>query len=267
MRRFIERLAWRTPFNRQRRRIRESLRALWRPVVLGKAECQSEGALYDSFLACDRGDVHKFHHYFDIYERHFSRFRGTPVRLLEIGVSKGGSLRLWREYFGDDATIAAIDIDEACRRYDGVHGAVRIGDQTDETFLRAVHAELGPFDIVIDDGGHNPRHQLASFCVLYPLLTAQGLYLCEDTMVNYWPKRRDLGPDLTFMSVAVQIAERLTEPHYPRRNWDRFAEKPSGRPGSIETPAVVAATRGVHFYDSIVVFERGVRAEPYHELR
>src|SRR6056297_2859865 len=48
--------------------------------------------------------IHKWLHYFDIYDRYFSAFRGTPVRFLEIGVSKGGSLDMWRNYFGPCAS-------------------------------------------------------------------------------------------------------------------------------------------------------------------
>ncbi|MFP4369831.1 MAG: hypothetical protein ACLFR2_09645 [Candidatus Kapaibacterium sp.] len=47
--------------------------------------------------------IHKWNHYFDIYDRHFSKFRGKEIILLEIGVSHGGSLQMWKSYFGDKA--------------------------------------------------------------------------------------------------------------------------------------------------------------------
>src|SRR6185312_15769824 len=68
-----------------------------------KYDCQSE--LVDLFAGNQCGRVNKWHHYIPIYERYFGPFRGRPIRFLEIGVAKGGSLQMWRDYFGADATI------------------------------------------------------------------------------------------------------------------------------------------------------------------
>lgn len=63
--------------------------------------------------------VHKWHHYLPIYERYFAPYKSLKPRFLEIGVSKGGSLSLWREYFGPDAVIFGIDIDPSCAALTG----------------------------------------------------------------------------------------------------------------------------------------------------
>src|SRR5215472_13475880 len=61
----------------------------------------TSNALQDFFDARKTGrGIWKYTHYFDIYERHFSRFRGREVNVLEIGVYSGGSLEMWRDYFG-----------------------------------------------------------------------------------------------------------------------------------------------------------------------
>lgn len=80
-------------------------------------------------LYSSEGDsiVHKWHHYITIYERYFEKYRGQKIRFLEIGVSKGGSLRMWREYFSPEAIVFGIDIDENCFKLNGVHAEVRIG--------------------------------------------------------------------------------------------------------------------------------------------
>jgi hypothetical protein len=39
--------------------------------------------------------IHKWMHYFEIYDRHFSRFRNKDVHIVEIGVFQGGSLQMW----------------------------------------------------------------------------------------------------------------------------------------------------------------------------
>jgi 23S rRNA U2552 (ribose-2'-O)-methylase RlmE/FtsJ len=55
--------------------------------------------------------INKFDHYFDVYERYFSKFRNKKITIVEIGVYQGGSLQMWRKYFGNEATIWGIDID------------------------------------------------------------------------------------------------------------------------------------------------------------
>ena len=62
--------------------------------------------------------VFKWRHYLKIYEDHLSRFRNTPFHMLEIGVAQGGSLSLWRRYFGPEALLFGIDIDDRCRQFD-----------------------------------------------------------------------------------------------------------------------------------------------------
>src|SRR5882757_8118386 len=96
--------------------------------------------------------VDKWRHYFQIYDRHFDRFRGKRIRVLEIGVDHGGSLQIWKNYFGADATIVGLDIDPRCAEYAEDQIEVRIGNQADVALLKS----LGQFDIVIDDGSHRP---------------------------------------------------------------------------------------------------------------
>jgi hypothetical protein len=77
---------------------------------LSAAACEGISKL---FFAHQGRIIHKWIHYLDIYEHHFAAYRTTPVKFLEIGVFKGGSLELWRNYFGMNATIFGIDIDPA----------------------------------------------------------------------------------------------------------------------------------------------------------
>jgi hypothetical protein len=130
--------------------------------------------------------VHKWHHYIPIYEKYFEKYRGREIRFLEIGVSKGGSLRMWREYLGPKAIIYGIDIDEECLRFDGLHAEVRIGSQIDSDFLSSVVSEMGGIDVVLDDGSHDMKHIAASVEILFPKLNIGGTYLIEDLHTAYW---------------------------------------------------------------------------------
>ncbi|BAX99809.1 putative methyltransferase [Mycobacteroides stephanolepidis] len=132
--------------------------------------------------------VHKLRHYLPIYEHAMAR----TERLLEIGVDRGGSLQMWRTYL-PDATIVGLDINPGSARYDnpqcGIH--VRVGDQTDTAFLGRVVDEFGPFDTVLDDGGHTPKQMISSFQYLFPRLKPGGVYIVEDVCANYWTVYRD----------------------------------------------------------------------------
>ena len=80
------------------------------------------------------------------------------MRILEIGVLRGASLRLWKSYFHHSNTsLIGVDIAPECARFDapsdGIH--VRIGSQADSEFLARVVDEFGPFDLIIDDGSHH----------------------------------------------------------------------------------------------------------------
>ena len=116
--------------------------------------------------------VHKWRHYLAVYDRHLARFRksdrSAPLRLLEIGVFRGGSLKLWRTYFGPNAVIFGIDIDEGCRRFNGQDAQVRVGSQTDVQFLLETVKEMGGLDIVIDDGSHIAKSSKRDVQMLIP---------------------------------------------------------------------------------------------------
>jgi cephalosporin hydroxylase len=122
----------------------------------------------------------KWRHYFDIYDRHFSKFVGREVHVVEIGIYSGGSLAMWRHYFGDGARIYGVDIEDACRAYEAQDVRVFIGDQGDPDFWRQFLREVPRIDIVVDDGGHHPKQQITTLKALLPRMAPGGVFLCED---------------------------------------------------------------------------------------
>lgn len=122
----------------------------------------------------------KWRHYFDIYHRYFKKFIGREVRVLEIGIYSGGSLDMWRNYFGAGCQIFGVDVQPACKAYEGGNVKVFIGDQADRAFWKTFRDEVGQLDIIIDDGGHTPQQQIVTLEETLPLLRAGGIYLCED---------------------------------------------------------------------------------------
>jgi len=197
--------------------------------------------------------IHKWVHYFDIYERHFSRFRNRPAVILEFGVSYGGSLQMWRSYFGERAMIYGVDINPGCAELDSDEAHVIIGDQEDRNFLRSLVADIGPIDVVIDDGGHTMSQQITTFEEIYPHVKTNGVFLIEDLHTSYWPGYGGgVGQPGTFMEYAKRLTDQLNAWHVhddPRVQVDEFTR----------------TTASMHFYDSVIVFEKDCVKQPHAE--
>lgn len=228
------------------------------------------GVLYGAFLerGTRRHATDKWHHYFDIYERHLAPWRGRDVRFLEIGVQRGGSLDIWRSYFGARSTIVGLDIDPACAALAEDGARLYIGDQADRALLARIVAECGPFDIVLDDGGHTMNQMITSFESLYPTLNCPGVYLVEDTHTCYWGRHwADRADGETFLRYAQRLTDRLHDWTAHESNFDRFCQPPAAREGDAAASDFCRNTLGICFYDSVVVFERRRRPEPWRDIR
>ena len=98
--------------------------------------------------------------FIQIYEKYFQDIRDKKINILEIGIDKGDSLRIWRDYF-PNANICGLDIDRKDFRIDGVD--FFFGDQSDKNFLTTIIDKFDKFDIIIDDGSHISKHIISSF--------------------------------------------------------------------------------------------------------
>lgn len=124
--------------------------------------------------------IWKWSHYFDIYDRHFREFVGKEVHVAEVGIYSGGSLDMWKNYFGPRCTVHGIDVEEACKSYEGDRTKIYIGDQADRNFWKRFKEQVPVVDILIDDGGHEPEQQIVTLEEMLPHLSGRGVYLCED---------------------------------------------------------------------------------------
>ena len=239
--------------------------ALGEKVPVRQATGTPDNELFRIFSADT--NVHKWHHYFDVYDRHFSPYRDRPIRMLEIGVFRGGSLRMWKQYFHPDSTIVGIDIDPSCQAHEIADQSVyvRIGSQADPNFLASVNGEFGPFDIILDDGSHKTHHQIVSFGELFrDALVDGGCYMVEDVHTNYWVKHVD-SPE-TFIDVSKQVVDLIHEPYIDRKE-THFRHGHPEALEKLELSYLSANVASVAFYDSIVVFEKKQRSLPKSELR
>ena len=190
---------------------------------------------------------HKWEHYPEIYDHYFDRYRETDCVVLEIGVSHGGSMQVWKKYFGAKATIIGIDINKYCKNFseDGID--IHIGSQSDREFLQSIKQKYPKIDIVIDDGGHFMDMQIISFEELYPHLALDGIYLCEDVHTSYIDEYGGgLEREGTFIEYTKKLVDRLHAFH--SRDKEAFGPNKFTR-----------STNAIHFYDGIIVIEKKVR--------
>lgn len=124
--------------------------------------------------------IWKWDHYFDIYHRYFQKFVGRNVKIMEIGIYSGGSLELWRNYFGEQVLIYGVDIEKECIAYNNEFTKILVGDQGDRSFLRSIVSATQSIDILVDDGSHIPEHQISTFEEIFPYIRPGGVFLCED---------------------------------------------------------------------------------------
>jgi hypothetical protein len=198
--------------------------------------------LWASFLTHEGRPIFKYTHYFPIYERHLARFRNRPVLLWEIGVGGGGSLQLWKRYLGPFATIVGIDIVDKTTMEEA-QICIRTGNQSDLAFLQSVIDEFGPPDVVIDDGSHRMDDVTATFGFLYPRISGVGVYLVEDLHTAYWETYKGgLRRPGSFIELAKDLIDELNA---------------AGSAQALPPTDFTRSTLSIHFYDSVIVFERG----------
>ena len=195
--------------------------------------------------------IHKYMHYFDVYDRHFSKYRGTDVHVVEFGVSHGGSLRMWKDYFGDKAKIYGVDINPNCKQLEEEQVEIFIGDQEEREFLKTIAESVPRVDILIDDGGHTMKQQINTFEELFSHVQDDGVYLCEDIHTSYWDefeggyKRKG-----TYIEYSKDFIDYINAWH-------------SREPKKLSVSDFTRSAHSLHYYDSILVIEKKPMEEPY----
>lgn len=221
-----------------------------------------DGELASVFGSTD--SIHKWAHYLPVYESALAEFRTRPIKMLEIGVFRGGSLRMWRKYLHPDSVIVGIDIDPNTKQYDnpaqGMH--VRIGGQQDIPFLQSVVKEFGTFDVILDDGSHMTSHMVDTFRYLFPNALADGgVYIVEDIHSNYWRSFRDTPT--TFFDFTKQLIDAM-HAHYPGATHEEqsFRVDHPDRLREVRVPVAAAILEKMEIHDSIALYYRAKGRRP-----
>jgi hypothetical protein len=205
------------------------------------------------FWSNDKRLIDKWLHYFEVYDLYFNRFRGRELTILEIGVSHGGSLQMWKDYFGAQVKVYGIDIDPRCKQLEEQNIEIFIGSQSDRDFLREVKEKIPPVDILIDDGGHTMDQQIVTFEELFDHIKDDGIYLCEDLHTSYWIKfgggHKRAG---TFIEYSKNFIDLLNAHHSEQ--------------SALAVDDFTRKAFSVHFYDSVLVILKRNMQKPRREI-
>ena len=126
--------------------------------------------------------------YFQVYEELFNKYVGKKITFVEIGVLHGGSLFMWREYFGKNARIIGIDLNDKAKELEKYGFEIFIGSQSDKNFWKSFYNKVGKIDILLDDGGHGNEQQIITLNEAIQNTTDDGIIVIEDTHTSYLKK-------------------------------------------------------------------------------
>jgi len=127
----------------------------------------------------------KWESYFNVYEKIFQSYKGKKITFVEVGVSTGGSLQMWRKYFGENARIIGVELNPEAKKLEADGFEIFIGNQSDPSFWKKFYETVGKIDILLDDGGHKNIQQISTVHNSLPFINNNGLVVVEDTHASY----------------------------------------------------------------------------------
>jgi 23S rRNA U2552 (ribose-2'-O)-methylase RlmE/FtsJ len=150
----------------------------------------------------------KWKKYFEVYEEFFQHFKNKDIIFVEIGVYNGGSLEIWKKYFGDKSRIIGIDVNPECKIFEKDGYEIFIGNQSDPKFWENFFKQIGKVDIILDDGGHTNLNQIITTANVLDKINDNGLLVIEDTHSSYI-KEYNSNMKLTFINLCKKIIDEI----------------------------------------------------------
>lgn len=185
----------------------------------------------------------KYDNYFLVYEALLAKYVGKEVVIVEVGVFNGGSLFMWREFFGHSARIIGIDLNPDAREWEKHGFEIYIGDQSSDTFWTELFHKIGKVDVLIDDGGHTNRQQIVTSHYAIQNINDGGVLIVEDVHTNYF---REFGNPsrYSFVNFAHRIVDGVNSRAYSlHRTYAQYSSR----------------VYSVSFFESMVAFQIDAR--------
>ena len=180
----------------------------------------------------------KWDNYFDIYEKIFKKFVNKKITFVEVGIGNGGSLFMWRKFFGKKARIIGIELNPDAKKLEKHGFEIFIGDQADPNFWKNFYKQTGKVDVLLDDGGHKNIQQITTFMESVKFIKDGGKIIVEDTHTSYMKKKGFKNPSkYSFINFTFQLIENM---HRRNPSIDKNLNYISKK------------VKQINFYDSIV---------------
>jgi hypothetical protein len=158
----------------------------------------------------------KHDNYFHIYELLLKKYKKKEIVFVEIGVSNGGSLFMWRSYFGKKARIIGIDLNPTAKKWEKYGFEIFIGNQADPFFWNSFFNKVGKVDIIIDDGGHTNDQMITTFNSCYKNINNGGLLVFEDTHASYL-KEFGNPSSFSFINFCFSIVNKINNNFFGKK--------------------------------------------------
>ena len=173
--------------------------------------------IYKSFLESKYYST-KYKKYFDIYDQLFEKFINKKITIIEIGILNGGSLFMWRKYFGKKARIIGVDLNPKTKLLEKYGFEIFNGDQSNKKFWEKLFKKIGKVDIIIDDGGHTNEQQSLTTVYTVPNINNGGMLVIEDTHASYQKKFKNPNK-YSFINFSKKIIDDI---NYTYPNLGKF---------------------------------------------
>ena len=216
--------------------------------------------VYESYLKSPYSSL-KLSTYFNVYDQLLSKYRDKSIVFLEIGILDGGSLFMWRDFFGPQARIIGVDLNPEAKKWEEEGFEIFIGDQGSAEFWKNTLNTIGKLDIVLDDGGHTYEQQIMTTESVIPFINDGGVIIIEDCHTSYMKK---FGfKKLSFINYAKYLIDNINKRYVEFNN--KTSEK---RVWSIQFFESIVALH-INFYatsiPSEVIFnqDKEVKAEDF----
>ena len=190
-------------------------------------------------------------HYFKVYDRYFQHYKNKNIVILEIGIRYGGSLQLWKNYFGEKAHIYGIDINPECKNLEEPDISILIGSQSDRKFLKEVKNTIPRIDILIDDGGHSMVQQITTFEELFDHVKNDGMYICEDICTSYM---LDYGGGYQRKGTFIEYS----------KNFIDFIHANYSEQNALQENHLTNNISAIHYYFNLLIIEKCEKSKYHH---
>tara|TARA_B100001057_G_scaffold387712_1_gene394974 strand:+ start:3290 stop:4138 length:849 start_codon:yes stop_codon:yes gene_type:complete len=180
----------------------------------------------------------KWDNYFEIYSNILDKYINKKITFVEVGVGNGGSLFMWKKFFGHRARIIGIELNPEAKKLEKNGFEIFIGDQANPNFWKNFYKQVGKIDILLDDGGHKNIQQITTFMESIRYIKKGGKIIVEDTHTSFMKKKGFKNPSqYSFINFCIHLIENMHRRNpMLEKNLNYYSKK----------------IKQINFYDSVV---------------